>query len=83
MEVSSGMRVMQTFRKLPTMIPRRKKKAMSTVWSTVSRSQSRPTVFQSLSTNVPHSSHSLNKRRRLPCPIPNSFLCYLCLRESP
>jgi len=31
MEMSSGIRVMQTFRKLPTIIPSRKKKAMTTV----------------------------------------------------
>jgi hypothetical protein len=31
MEISSGIRVMQTFRKLPTTIPNRKKKAMPTV----------------------------------------------------
>lgn len=66
MERSSGMRKMQTFRKLPITNPSTKMKAMTKV-----RAAQAPTC------NVPYRQCALNATARWECPMPNAVVSRL------
>ena len=61
MEKSSGIRKMQTFRKLPITMPKKKMKAMTKVAS-----------LRASVCNVPHPLPTLNAPARSQCPMPNT-----------